>query len=1160
MKGDFSRYIFDPKKHYTTVLMQQGRVQVDADWNEQQAIHQNRIETEAFDVIGKCGAPKYSPGFRLTVEADNQLLIGQGRFYVDGILCHNEADVLYTEQPDLPNAPDIAESLSDSGVGIVYLDVWQRHLTALDDPRIREVALGGPDTTTRLKTVWQVRVLPINNPDSPSSITCDSRLPDWDGLIAPSTGTLSAQTVPPSGTDNPCLIPPTVGYQRLENQLYRVEIHQGSDPGPVTFKWSRDNGSVVTAIEQISGDEIIVADLGSDDVLGFSRGQWVEILDDALELNGLLGQLVQIDDIDPARRVITVVPSPTPLHNSPEGVNLELHPKLRRWDQPGPAVTAVTTEWIDLEGGIQVQFSNGTYKTGDYWLIPARTATGQIEWPVTDELNPTPLALLPLGIQHHYCRLAIAQFRSELLTVEDCRIIFRPLTELEPGEACCTVVVHPGEDIQVALDTLPPMGGCVCLKTGTHTITQPIRIERSNVVLEGESPGTRVVRNNGVSLLVIAHPRGLPISNVIVEQIQFEVTGARQQVGSLLDLTLVIISNGLNIAVQYCVMAVAASTDGVETTALPVTQAIGVAALNSTQVTLHHNQLNLVLIGIWGEGCTAFKVSENRLVAPTFNLRDTVIPFGSTGILLNLTPLQGGGSDCQIVQNHIQDFWLGVVVGVTVDGCKIIGNQIRRLSLGQLPNDSFNGQFFVGNEPYLHGIITYARDCTIVENDLDLNSPSYGGIRTFGPFTRIERNTLQAEISERILAVSTQLPVAIFLGQTPQTAALLEQLQLLPLVSDDSVVRNNVIAGTLSGIGVADTDHVEVSENQIIVRAPRRNESVAITLAGTRNTIIRDNQIRSAQVGIWLIGVPPTGGLSNQVLGNHLSDGSYGISATSETALQVCRNVIENMKVAGFLGNNLIEVITLTDNQIRNCGYEPPALQSPDVIVVGPTGAGIGAGILVLSVLGSLTVKSCEILNTGISREGQVNSEGTYWGIAVVLAIACQISQNLIHYSDIVNLPKLDPAKRKAHRALAMIGWYQPTSFEIPYPQLGSAIITDNVFGGLGYPYLVEFLKLPQIPQYGFEQVTFSHNQCFHLFTQSTQTTPSVPTVATVSVWGRHLIVMGNHVKADNPYFPSMNLNSPERVTLLGNITTGTIFNGGSGVTPTNPENFNAQV
>ena len=35
MKSDISRNTFDPAKHFSRVIMQQGRVQLDADWNEQ---------------------------------------------------------------------------------------------------------------------------------------------------------------------------------------------------------------------------------------------------------------------------------------------------------------------------------------------------------------------------------------------------------------------------------------------------------------------------------------------------------------------------------------------------------------------------------------------------------------------------------------------------------------------------------------------------------------------------------------------------------------------------------------------------------------------------------------------------------------------------------------------------------------------------------------------------------------------------------------------------------------------------------------------------------------------------------------------------------------------------------------------------------------------
>lgn len=47
MKADFSRMTFDEKKHYSSVLYQQGRVLTDADFNEAQAIHQHRDTTTA---------------------------------------------------------------------------------------------------------------------------------------------------------------------------------------------------------------------------------------------------------------------------------------------------------------------------------------------------------------------------------------------------------------------------------------------------------------------------------------------------------------------------------------------------------------------------------------------------------------------------------------------------------------------------------------------------------------------------------------------------------------------------------------------------------------------------------------------------------------------------------------------------------------------------------------------------------------------------------------------------------------------------------------------------------------------------------------------------------------------------------------------------------
>jgi len=45
MKGDFTRDTFDRTKHFSRVLMQQGRVTLDADFNEQTAIDLHYFRT-----------------------------------------------------------------------------------------------------------------------------------------------------------------------------------------------------------------------------------------------------------------------------------------------------------------------------------------------------------------------------------------------------------------------------------------------------------------------------------------------------------------------------------------------------------------------------------------------------------------------------------------------------------------------------------------------------------------------------------------------------------------------------------------------------------------------------------------------------------------------------------------------------------------------------------------------------------------------------------------------------------------------------------------------------------------------------------------------------------------------------------------------------------
>ncbi|MBD2080942.1 DUF6519 domain-containing protein [Leptolyngbya sp. FACHB-17] len=599
MKGDFTRLTFRRDKHYTSVRMQQGRLQLDSDWNEQADIQAHLYRTQVLDLIGAAsGAPTsendqrektdkaYKESFKISVTSDGKdLIIAPGRFYVNGTLCQLEATpiqyslspsspservkvdslmvdgrkfeegqwvkvqdgtilqiqpeinpqtlelplsakisqkgqltriVTYKTQVDYPE-PEFKDAIKEpipDGLYLVYLDVWQRHVTVVEDPGLREVALNIPDTTTRTQTVWQVKLRKFDrsliqdcslSKEEETALlksfnaliegfsdrlktfkaTIVGKLPDKTDQIDTLTTEMESATLdsinnltqqftqlitslsetekteltqefqqilellkadPKTynaniqaliqrikkqflGKDsrrqvsmNACakLCPASggttssdSGYRRLENQLYRVEIHDpgkvGEDPSSqkATFKWSRNNGSIVSLIEDNDRFEkgiIVIRKSAQDAWAAAKSGQWIEILNEERELKGQPGQLARLNrvsgnkiEFDVASLVGDAIPNST---------------KVRLWDHMTKDATILTrSEWAELEAGIKVKFyPDSNYKTGDYWVIPARAATNDIEWAndQTEDLNKRqPLPQAALGIEHDYALLAV---------------------------------------------------------------------------------------------------------------------------------------------------------------------------------------------------------------------------------------------------------------------------------------------------------------------------------------------------------------------------------------------------------------------------------------------------------------------------------------------------------------------------------------------------------------------------------------------------------------------------------------------------------------------------------------------------------------------------------------------------------------------------------
>ena len=506
MQGDFTRSRYRPARRFSSVRMQQGRVWLDSDWNEQIEIQGHLARTTTSDVVGCCGVPKYGGGFQIMLAPATgdpaDLLIASGRIYVGGMLYeladstltpaeHLGGDrvqvpnpsvdgwafavgqwvevladgallavarvaglptertlrldraiappagsglrlrrlVSYRTQPDFP-LPASGELAAGQSYAI-YLDLWQRHVNALEDPEIREVALGGPDTATRTRTIGQVKLLPLEAGDEPPACGQFGRC--WSPESARSTARLRARAEPDPTAADPCIVPARAGYRRLENQLYRVEIHtpaNGADPP--TFKWSRDNGSVVYAVESIDAGlkQIKLSQPARDRYLTLKADDWVELIDDDYTLSGAPAPLLQVAALSEDGDVVTLRAAPS----GTTGQDPAKHPFLRRWDhQHADGVMPLQENtWLELEDGVEVQFeSGGQYQPGDHWTIPARTALGELAgdvlWPKDGD---EPRFEARHGADHAYCVLGLLVAEADGWRVEDCRPIFPPLTEL----------------------------------------------------------------------------------------------------------------------------------------------------------------------------------------------------------------------------------------------------------------------------------------------------------------------------------------------------------------------------------------------------------------------------------------------------------------------------------------------------------------------------------------------------------------------------------------------------------------------------------------------------------------------------------------------------------------------------------------------------------
>ena len=148
----------------------------------------------------------------------------------------------------------------------------------------------------------------------------------------------------------------------------------------------------------------------------------------------------------------------------------------------------------------------------------------------------TPAALLPFGIAHHYCKLAVltaeADASGELtFSVEDCRKKFPPLTELPAGGKCCCSV-SVGEngdfpDIQSAIDARPADASewRICVMEGLHQVAETVAAsDVSGLVISGCGRQTHILGPQDAPVFAFEKAKNVQIENLWIDA--FSATGA----------------------------------------------------------------------------------------------------------------------------------------------------------------------------------------------------------------------------------------------------------------------------------------------------------------------------------------------------------------------------------------------------------------------------------------------------------------------------------------------------------------------------------------------------------------------------------------------------------------------------------------------------------
>jgi hypothetical protein len=516
---DISRAAFDPRKQYASVRMQQGRVILDDDWNENERIANEDLRRSRVDIIGPAGSPDF--GFRVS----NPRVTGQGidfdiapgTMYLGGLRLelHQQSQTFRLQSDMLQTPGPGGEPPDGERTDLVVLISYQQPVSAVEDSELFEVALGGPDTTTRLRTMQRVTLW-----DDVGGDDCETA---WQAALKQLAATLSAAnelttdaqltvTFAALGApDDLCTPTAAGGYLGAENQAIRIQLVDDSH-----FTWGFNNAAPLYRVQAAADRRTLTMLTDPKDPSQWPLAEqivevlpWAAVLPNNEKVAELRGHLTRVAaSYHPDSGELTLVdPIPTAGFDDwtaradagqlgQGGAYYYLRVWHRGADRTSPPEIPFTPGTAVALGntGLEITLTGTQFQTADYWIIAARPETPQqvVPWQLEAGRGPHGLRMFAMPL----ARIHWPQNRAEAPEVDDCRPHFRPLTE---QEECCTFTVGDGQSthgdfdsIEAAVQQLPSSGGQICLLPGLHRANVDIE-NRVNIKISGCDKNSRVI-------------------------------------------------------------------------------------------------------------------------------------------------------------------------------------------------------------------------------------------------------------------------------------------------------------------------------------------------------------------------------------------------------------------------------------------------------------------------------------------------------------------------------------------------------------------------------------------------------------------------------------------------------------------------------------------